>query len=150
MIYSLRHTVSESTFVFLFLVSIARTRGGVEDTMLEAKDTKKSRGQGQPFWGQTLSNRQSRGQRPRTRDTGASFQKKKKKGLQKSFSSDLQFKGVPRIFGWGRPKPQITCNKVIKIFPKMNFLWDKEMEWKIWNRWQLAGIQDFAKGEGLN
>ena len=37
------------------------TRGGVEDTRLEAKDTKKIRGlgQGQPFRGQTLS-------RPRT------------------------------------------------------------------------------------
>ena len=36
-------------------------RGGVEDTRLEAKDTKKIRGQGQgqPFRGQTLS-------RPRT------------------------------------------------------------------------------------
>ena len=32
----------------------------------------------------------------------------KKKGLQKVFSGDLQFIGVPRIFGWGRPKPQIT------------------------------------------
>ena len=34
-------------------------RGGVEDTRLEAKETKKIRGQGQPFRGQTLS-------RPRT------------------------------------------------------------------------------------
>ena len=32
----------------------------------------------------------------------------KKKGLQKYFSGDLQFIGVPRIFDWGRPKPQIT------------------------------------------
>ena len=33
------------------------TRGGVEDTRLEAKETKKIRGQGQkqPFWRQTLS-----------------------------------------------------------------------------------------------
>ena len=38
-----------------------KTRGGVEDTRLEAKDTKKIRGQGQgqPFRGQNLS-------RPRT------------------------------------------------------------------------------------
>ena len=35
------------------------TRGGVEDTRLEAKNTKKIQGQGQPFRGQTLS-------RPRT------------------------------------------------------------------------------------
>ena len=40
---------------------MAVSRGGVEDTRLEAKDTKKNRGQGQgqPFRGQTLS-------RPRT------------------------------------------------------------------------------------
>ena len=78
-------------------------RGGVEDTRLEAKDTKKFRGQGQgqPFRGQTLS-------RPRTgmletKDTSASappppkkrspqkfFRRSpKKKGLHKNFSSDL-------------------------------------------------------------
>ena len=56
--------------VIVFKVLIMRTqicffeilqmiRGGVEDTRLEAKDTKKIRGQGQPFRGQTLS-------RPRT------------------------------------------------------------------------------------
>ena len=33
---------------------------------------------------------------------------KKKKGLQKSFSGDFQFIGVPRNFDWKRPKPQIT------------------------------------------
>ena len=96
------------------------SRGGVEDTRLEAKakDTKKIRGQGQLFGGQTLS-------RPRTKDTGASALQKK--GLQKFFSGDLQFIGVARIFDWGRPKPQITCNDVIKIFPKRKFLWDKDI-----------------------
>ena len=49
-----------------------------------------------------------------TKDAAASvFQKK---GLQQIFSGDLQFIGVPRIFDWGRPKPQITCNDVIKNF----------------------------------
>ena len=80
--------------VLLQLV-IYMTRGGVEDTRLEAKakDTKKIRGQGQgqPFRGQTLS-------RPRTemleaKDQGHKAQvlskKKKKKGLHKNFSSDL-------------------------------------------------------------
>ena len=70
------------------------TRGGVEDTRLEAKakDTKKIRGQGQgqPFWGQTLS-------RPRTGMLEAKakdqvLSKKKKKGLHKNFSGDLQKK----------------------------------------------------------
>ena len=56
----------------------------------------------------------------------------KKKGLQIFFFSGyLQFIGVPRIFDWGRSKPQITCNDAIKIFPKRKFLWDKDiLEWK--------------------
>ena len=69
------------------------TRGGVEDTRLEAKakDTKKIRGQGQPFRGQTLS-------RPRTKDTSASALKQKKKGLHKNFSGDLQKKVFTKTF----------------------------------------------------
>ena len=90
--------------------SIRRTRGGVEDTRLEAKDSlsedRTSQGQGQEC---------SR-PRPRTKDTAASVLKKK--GLQKFFSGDLQFIGVPRVFDWGRPKPQITCNDVIQNFSK--------------------------------
>ena len=55
-----------------------------------------------------------------------------KKGLQKIFSGDLQFIGVPKVFDWGRPKLQITRNDVIKIFPKRKFLWDKDIVgWKI-------------------
>ena len=59
--------------------------------------------------------RTSRGQgqecsrpRPRTEDTGASVLQKKKKRLQQFFLGDLQFIGVPKIFDWGRSKPQIT------------------------------------------
>ena len=65
-------------------------RGGVEDIRLQAKakDTKKLRGQGQPFRGQTLSR-----PRPRTKDTGASVLKKKK-----VFSSDLQKRKVLNNF----------------------------------------------------
>ena len=52
------------------------SRGGVEDTRLEAKDTIKIRGQGQPYRGQTLS-------RPKTemleaKDTSTSALQKKK------------------------------------------------------------------------
>ena len=90
-------------------------RGGVEDTRLEAKDSLsedrpcRSQGQGQPFRGQTLS-------RPRTgmlktKDTATSALQKK------SFSGNLQFIGVARIFDWERPKPQITSNDVIKNLP---------------------------------
>ena len=90
----------------------------------EAKDSlfedRTSRGQGQE---------RSR-PRPRTEDTGASVLRKK--SLQNFFSGDLQFIGVPRIFDWGRLKPQITCNDVIKIFPKRKFLFDKDIVgWKI-------------------
>ena len=92
--------VGENLFIGLDLFPNTTTRGGVEDTRLEAKakakDTKKIRGlgQGQPFRGQTLS-------RPRTgmleaKDQGHKAQvlsqKKKKKGLHKNFSGDLQKK----------------------------------------------------------
>ena len=76
----------------------------------------------------------------------------KKKGLQKFFLGDIQFIGVPRIFDRGRPKAQIIWNDVIKIFPKMKFLWGEDIvRWKIWNRWcLLACNQHFAKEKGLN
>ena len=68
----------------------SQTRGGVEDTRLEAKakDTKKFRGQGQvrPSGGQ--------GQGPRTQ-TQVFF---KKKGLYKFFSGDLKKKGLQNFF----------------------------------------------------
>ena len=84
-----------------------------------------------------FKDRTSRGQgqersrpRPRTKDTGASVLRKK--SLQNFFSGDLQFIGVPRIFDWGRLKPQITCNDVITIFPNRKFLFDKDIVgWKI-------------------
>ena len=86
------------------------TRGGVEDTRLEAKakakDTKKIRGQGQgqgqPFRGQTLSRPRTGMLEAKAKDQGHSRKcSPKKKGLQKSFSDNLQFKGVARIFDWG-------------------------------------------------
>ena len=81
-----------------------RTRGGVEDTRLEAKakakDTKKIRGQGQgqgqPFRGQTLSRPRTGMLEAKAKDQGHKAQvlskKKKKKGLHKNFSGDLQKK----------------------------------------------------------
>ena len=77
------------------------SRGGVEDTRLEAKakDTKKIRGQGQgqPFRGQTLSRPRTGMLEAKAKDQGHKAQvlskkKKKKKGLHKNFSSDLQKK----------------------------------------------------------
>ena len=77
------------------------TRGGVEDTRLEAKakakDTKKIRGQGQgqPFRGQTLSRPRTRMLEAKAKDQGHKAQvlsKKKKKGFHKNFSGDLKKK----------------------------------------------------------
>ena len=86
-------------------------RGGVEDTRLEAKDTKKIRGQGQgTAFPRTepleAKDRNARGQGQGSRTQTQVFSQKKR--LQKFFSGDLQFIGVPRIFDWGKPKPQIT------------------------------------------
>ena len=85
------------------------TRGGVEDTRLEAK-AKDSLSEDRPSQGQG-----QKSSRPRPRTQAQMFSKK---GLQKSFSGDLQFIGVPKIFDWERPKPQITFNDVIKNFQK--------------------------------
>ena len=87
------HNFGQKTKVMANNVS---SRGGVEDTRLEAKakDTKKIRGQGQgqPFRGQTLS-------RPRTKDTSASaLQKKKKKVCTKIFQAISKKKGLHKIF----------------------------------------------------
>ena len=79
------------------------SRGGVEDTRLEAKDTKKIRGQGQgqPFRGQTLS-------RPRTgmleaeaKDQGHKRKcspKKKKRSSQKFFKRSSLKNVFQKIF----------------------------------------------------
>ena len=73
------------------------TRGGVEDTRLEAKakDTKKIRGQGQgqgqPFREQTLSRPRTGMLEAKAKDTSASALQKKK-GLHKNFSGDLKKK----------------------------------------------------------
>ena len=69
-------------------------------------------------------NARGQGQGPKTQ--AQAFSKKK---IFKNFfrQSPIYSIGVSRIFDWGRPKPQITCNNVIKIFPKRKFLWDKDI-----------------------
>ena len=43
--------------------------------------------------------------------------------------------GAVRIFGWGNPKPQITCNDVIRNFERGIFSGGKDIvEWKIRSR----------------
>ena len=104
----LKETETEETIVFFgtFLPEVeSRTQGSRPrprtQKKFEAKDSlsedRPSRGQGQEC---------SR-PRPRTKDR-RKRSPKKKKGLQKYFSGDLQFIGLPRIFDWGKPKPQIT------------------------------------------
>ena len=86
-------------------------RGGVKDTRLEAKakDTKKIRGQGQPFRGQNLSRPRTGMLEAKAKDQGHRRKRSPKKRSSKFFFSiDLQFIGVPRIFDCERPKPQIT------------------------------------------
>ena len=60
--------------------------------------------------------------------------------------------GVARIFDWGRAKPKMTCNDIIRSFPKRNFFWDKDIvECMIRSRglvWHLT--KSFQKGERLN
>ena len=113
------------------LLSLLQTRiygrGGVEDTRLEAKakDTKNSEAKAKDSLSE---DRPSRGQGPRTQPQVFS----KKESLQNSFLGDLQFIGVPRIFDWRRPKPQITWYDIIRNFQKKKFLWDKDIVgWKI-------------------
>ena len=88
-----------NTSFVLYATSVTITgRGGFEDTRLEAKDTKKIRGQGQPFRGQTLS-------RPRTgmleaKDQGhkRKCSQKKKKVFTKIFQAISTKKRFPKNF----------------------------------------------------
>ena len=94
-----------------FYQMLARiTRGGVEDTRLEAKakakDTKKIRGQGQgqgqPFRGQTLSRPRTGMLEAKAKDQGHKAQvlskKKKKKGLHKNFPAISKKKKKKKVF----------------------------------------------------
>ena len=71
-----------------------RSRGGVEDTRLEAKDTKKIRGQGQgqgqPFRGQTLSRPRTGMLEAKAKDQGHKAQVLSKKKKKKVFTKIFQ------------------------------------------------------------
>ena len=79
-------------------------RGGVEDTRLKAKDTKKIRGQGQgqPFRGQTLSRPRTGMLEAKAKDHGhkrkCSPKKKKKRSSQKFFRRSPQKNVFQTIF----------------------------------------------------
>ena len=96
------------------------TRGGVEDTRLEAKDTKKIRGQGQPFRGQNLS-------RPRTQ-AQAFFKKKVFKNFFQAISNSLVY---PEFFiggGLNHRSHEMTSSK---FFQRGSFYRRME-ELKLW------------------
>ena len=76
-------------------------RGGVEDTRLEAKDTKKIRGQGQPFRGQTLSRPRTGMLEAKAKDQGHKHKcspKKKRRSSQKFFKRSPQKHVFQKIF----------------------------------------------------
>ena len=69
----------------------------------------RGQGQGQPFRGPNLSKPRTGMLEAKAKDQGHRRKRSpNKKGLQKFFSGDFQVIGVPRVFDWGRPKPQIT------------------------------------------
>ena len=58
--------------------------------------------------------------------------------------------GVARVFNWGGPNPQITCNMTSShIFKTRYFLRDKNtLEWNIRRLWpRLVGKQNIAERE---
>ena len=89
------------------------SRGVVEDTRLEAKSTKKIRGQGQPFRGQTLSRPRTGMLEAKAKDQGhrrkCSLKKKvfknfflaiskKKNRYSRKFSGNLQKRKTKKVF----------------------------------------------------
>ena len=104
---------------------LQNTTGGVEDTRLEAKakDPKKTpRPRPRTAFPRTDPleakdrNARGQGQGPRTQPQGFF---KKKKHLQKSFSGNLQFIGVARIFDWGglnHKSHAMTSSKICLFF----------------------------------
>ena len=130
----------------------AQSRGGVEDIRLEAKakDTKKSEAKAKD------SLKEDRHSRPRTGMLEAKDQGTRHKCSPKKRSSKKLFRQspihrctVPKIFDWWRPKPQITCNDVIKIFKRGSFCGTKishDGRSEIAACWHFTRI---CKGRGL-
>ena len=93
--------------------------------------------------------RPSRGQGQGPRPQPQVFSKKKRSS--KKFFRRSPIYRLSQNFWLRGPKPQITCNDVIKNFQKKKVLQGKGIVgWKIWNRCLLALNQDFAKRGGLN
>ena len=108
------------------------SRGGVEDTRLEAKakvkDTKKIRGQGQgqPFRGQTLSRPRTGMLEAKAKDQGhkrkCSPKKKKKRSSQKFFRRSPKKKVFTKIFQAISKKKKVFTKIFQAISTKKRFL----------------------------
>ena len=83
--------------------------------------TQKIRGQGQPFRGQTFSRPRTGISRPRPRTKNTCASDLQKKGLQKIFSGDLQFIGVPRILIGGGLNHKSHKTTSSKFFERGSF-----------------------------
>ena len=96
--------IGKNKYLLTYLLTngkgIMHSRGGVEDSRLEAKakDTKKIRGQGQPFRGQTLSRPRTGMLEAKTKDTSASALQKKKKVFTRIFQAISTKKRFPKNF----------------------------------------------------
>ena len=114
-LFECKETKAENKTVVVTVKSTAcSTRGGVEDTRLEAKpkDTKKIRGQGQgqPFRGQTLL-------RPRT---GMLEAKAKDQGHKRKCSSKKKKNWSSQKFFRQSPKKKRSSQKFFKRSPQKN------------------------------
>ena len=94
-----------------------KTRGGVEDTRLEAKakDTKKIRGQGQPFRGQNLSRPRTGMLEAKAKDRGhrrkRSPKKKVFKNIFQAISNSLAYPGFLIKEGLNHKSHDMTSSK---------------------------------------
>ena len=90
-------------------------RGGVEDTRLEAKDTKKIRGQGQLFRGQTLSRTRTGMLEAKAKNQGhkRKCSPKKKKVFTKIFQAISTKKRFPNHFSTAPQNFDIPNNSAV-------------------------------------
>ena len=100
--YAIRGFIKFEIFCTLIWIPFkAINRGGVEDTRLEAKDTKKIRGQGQgqPFRGQTLSRPRTGMLEAKAKDQGhkRKCSPKKKKVFTKIFQAPHKILTIQKI-----------------------------------------------------
>ena len=102
-------------FLTVAVIKDGIIRGGVEDTRLEAKDTKNIRGQDQGE-GQTLLRLRVGMLEAKAKDTGASGHTHKKRS-SKFFSGDLQKKVLKNFFSSNLPNEENKKN-LCKFFAR--------------------------------